>query len=293
MSAFIQLLQDSPLFFISLSGVLGLMVGSFLNVVIHRLPKMMEREWRTQCAELNPPANTESAPVATYNLHSPRSACPHCGHKISALENIPLLSYLLLRGKCKQCGNPISLRYPIVEAVSGILSAYAAWHFGFGLDAVGAILFIWALIALTVIDFDTQLLPDDITLPLLWLGIIFNLYGTYTTLNNAIYGAIAGYLVLWTVYWGFKLVTGKEGMGYGDFKLLAAIGAWLGWTMLPLVIMLSSVVGAVVGITLIVAMRHGRNIPIPFGPYLAGGGLIALFWGQQLTQGYLRLLAMP
>ena len=293
MSAFIQLLQDSPLFFISLSGVLGLMVGSFLNVVIHRLPKMMEREWRTQCAELNPPANTESAPVATYNLHSPRSACPHCGHKISALENIPLLSYLLLRGKCKQCGNPISLRYPIVEAVSGVLSAYAAWHFGFGLDAVGAILFIWALIALTCIDFDTQLLPDDITLPLLWLGIIFNLYGTYTTLNNAIYGAIAGYLVLWTVYWGFKLVTGKEGMGYGDFKLLAAIGAWLGWTMLPLVIMLSSVVGAVVGITLIVAMRHGRNIPIPFGPYLAGGGLIALFWGQQLTQGYLRLLAMP
>jgi len=300
MTLFLQLLHDSPPFFISLSGLLGLLVGSFLNVVIHRLPKMMEREWRMQCAELNEPLNDEAAQdsskaaaTAVYNLHTPRSACPHCGHQISALENIPLLSYLVLRGKCRKCGSHISLRYPIVEAVSGILSAYAAWHFGFGVAAIAAICFIWVLIALTFIDFDTQLLPDDITLPLLWLGIIFNLYGTFTTLSNSVVGAIAGYLVLWSVYWLFKLVTGKEGMGYGDFKLLAAIGAWLGWSMLPLVIMLSSVVGAVVGITLIIAARHGRNIPIPFGPYLAGGGLIALFWGQQLTQSYLQLLAMP
>jgi leader peptidase (prepilin peptidase)/N-methyltransferase len=298
MTSFIQLLHDSPTFFISLAGFIGLLVGSFLNVVIHRLPKMMERDWRAQCDELNEHANTKSSkvsnkPPAPYNLHTPRSACPHCGHQITALENIPLLSYLALRGKCRGCGVAISLRYPIVEAVSGILSAYAAWHFGFGVAALAAVLLLWALIALTFIDFDTQLLPDDITLPLLWLGLIFNLYGTFTNLSNAVVGAIAGYLVLWSVYWLFKLATGKEGMGYGDFKLLAAIGAWLGWSMLPLVIMLSSVVGAVVGIILIIAANHGRNIPIPFGPYLAGGGLIALFWGPQLTQSYLRMLSMP
>ena len=300
MTSFIQLLHDSQPLFIFLAGLIGLLVGSFLNVVIHRLPKMMEHEWRTQCAELNEQEKNEPTQVSgkktkasSYNLHTPRSACPHCGHQISALENIPLLSYLALRGKCRKCGSAISMRYPVVEAVSGILSAYAAWHFGFGLAAVAAIIFIWALIALTFIDFDTQLLPDDITLPLLWLGIIFNMYGAFTSLNNAVAGAIVGYLVLWIVYWLFKLATGKEGMGYGDFKLLAAIGAWLGWTLLPLVIMLSSVVGAVVGITLIIASRHGRNIPIPFGPYLAGGGFIALFWGQQLTQSYLNLLAMP
>ena len=299
MTSFVQLLHDSPPLFISLTGLLGLLVGSFLNVVIYRLPKMMEREWRTQCAEFNEQLNAGadqgsgkiSLASIPYSLHTPRSACPHCGHQISALENIPVLSYLALRGKCRKCGSAISMRYPIVEAMSGILCAYAAWHLGFGWAAAAAILFIWALIALTFIDFDTQLLPDDITFPLLWLGIIFNLFGTFTTLSNSIVGAIAGYLVLWSVYWLFKLVTGKEGMGYGDFKLLAAIGAWLGWSLLPLVIMLSSVVGAVVGITLIVAARHGRNIPIPFGPYLAGGGLIALFWGQQLTQSYLLLLA--
>ena len=289
----IQLLQDSPTLFILFSGLLGLMVGSFLNVVIHSLPKMMERDWHLQCAELSEHADKNAATPAKYSIITPRSACPHCGHQISALENIPLLSYLVLRGKCHKCKAPISIRYPIVEGVSAVLSAYAAWHFGFGLAAVAAILFVWALIALTFIDFDTQLLPDDITLPLLWLGIIFNMFGTFTTLSNSVTGAIAGYLVLWCVYWGFKLTTGKEGMGYGDFKLLAAIGAWLGWSMLPLVIMLSSVVGAVVGITLIVVARHGRNIPIPFGPYLAGGGLIALFWGPKLTQSYLQLLAVP
>ncbi|MBI5657966.1 MAG: prepilin peptidase [Nitrosomonadales bacterium] len=273
-----------------------MMVGSFLNVVIHRLPKMMEREWLAHCSGLNGSAGPDSAgaePAPRYNLVVPRSACPHCGHNISAPENIPIVSYLLLRGKCRSCGAPISARYPLVEALSGLLSGYAAWHFGFGLAACAALLFVWALLALTFIDFDTQLLPDDITLPLLWSGLLFNLAGTFADLRGAVIGAVAGYLVLWAVYWLFKLATGKEGMGYGDFKLLAAIGAWLGWQMLPLVILLSSLVGAVVGVTLIVAARHGRNAPIPFGPYLAGGGLIALFWGQALTQGYLRLLAVP
>jgi leader peptidase (prepilin peptidase) / N-methyltransferase len=282
------LLHSSPLFFAGLAGILGLVVGSFLNVVIHRLPKMMDRDWHAQCAELN---GQTPEPAPRYNLLVPRSACPHCGHTISAAENIPVLSYLFLHGKCKGCGVAISPRYPIVESVSGILSSFAACHFGFGLAGVAAIVFVWALIALTFIDIDTQLLPDDITLPLLWLGLLLNLNGAYTSLQNAIIGAVAGYLVLWVVYWAFKLATGKEGMGYGDFKLLATIGAWLGWTMLPLVIMLSSVVGAVVGIALILFAKHGRNIPIPFGPYLAGGGLIALFWGQALTQSYLQLLA--
>lgn len=282
------LMQSSPLIFAVFAGILGLLVGSFLNVVIYRLPKMMERDWHAQCAELSGQTPEKSPP---FNLLVPRSACPHCGHAISALENIPVLSYLFLRGKCKGCGAAISPRYPIVEAISGILCAYAAWHFGFGWAGLAAIVFVWALIALTFIDFDTQLLPDDITLPLLWLGLLLNLNEVFTSLPNAVIGATAGYLALWSVYWLFKLATGKEGMGYGDFKLLATIGAWLGWTMLPLVILLSSLVGAVVGIALIVFTKHGRNIPIPFGPYLAGGGLIALFWGQSLTQSYLQLLA--
>ncbi|MEQ1533860.1 MAG: prepilin peptidase [Sideroxydans sp.] len=286
----LSLLQTTPLVFVALAGIIGLLVGSFLNVVIHRLPKMMEREWHEQCAELNGQTAT-AAP--TYNLTLPRSACPHCGHAITALENIPVLSYLFLRGKCAGCGAKISARYPIVESLSGLLSAYAAWHFGFGLGGLAAIVFIWALIALTFIDFDTQLLPDSITLPLLWLGLLLNLNNAFTSLPSAVIGATAGYLVLWSVYWAFKLTTGKEGMGYGDFKLLAALGAWLGWTMLPLMILLSSLVGAVVGIALIVFTQQGRNIPIPFGPYLAGGGLIALFWGQPLTQAYLQLLAVP
>jgi leader peptidase (prepilin peptidase)/N-methyltransferase len=249
---------------------------------------MMQREWQQQCAELNG-QTVDASP--RYNLLAPRSACPHCNHAISALENIPVISYLFLHGKCAGCSATISPRYPIVEAVSGLLSAYAAWHFGFGLAGIAAILLVWALIALTFIDFDTQLLPDSITLPLLWLGLLLNLNGAFTALPNALIGAVAGYLVLWLVYWAFKLTTGKEGMGYGDFKLLAALGAWLGWTLLPLIILLSSLVGAVVGIALIVFAKHGRNIPIPFGPYLAGGGLIALFWGQALTQNYLQLLA--
>ncbi|MCX7195114.1 MAG: A24 family peptidase [Proteobacteria bacterium] len=290
MTALIELLQSLPFFFVVMCGIAGLLVGSFLNVVIHRLPKMLEREWHAQCAELN---GNETENVPPYNLLMPHSACPHCGHKISALENIPIISYLLLRGKCKDCSSHISARYPIVEAVSGLLSAYVAWHFGFGLAALAALLFIWMLLALTWIDVDTQLLPDDITLPLLWLGLLFNLSTTFTGINSAVIGAITGYLALWSIYWLFKLATGKEGMGYGDFKLLAAIGAWVGWQMLPLVIMLSSVVGAVVGITLIIAARLGRNVPIPFGPYLAGGGVIALFWGQSLTHGYLQMFSIP
>jgi leader peptidase (prepilin peptidase)/N-methyltransferase len=296
-----ELLQTVPTAFIVACLILGLMVGSFLNVVIHRLPKMMELGWQQQCAELSQKnvgddsshTDGDGTPHTPYNLVVPRSACPHCGHAISAWENIPIISYVLLRGKCKGCGTAISPRYPIIEAISGILCAYAAAHFGFGAAAAGALLLIWALLALTAIDMDTQLLPDDITLPLLWAGLLFNLFGVFTNLPSALLGAVFGYLTLWGVYWLFKLITGKEGMGYGDFKLLAALGAWLGWQMLPLIILLSSLVGAVVGITLIMALKHGRNIPIPFGPYLAGGGLIALFWGQTLTQEYLQLLSVP
>ena len=273
-----------PAAFAAVAGLFGLMVGSFLNVVIHRLPKMMEQDWQCQCAELR----GEDPPVAEpLTLAIPRSRCPHCGHQITVLENIPILSWLMLRGKCSGCSAPISMRYPVVEAVTGILTAFAAWHFGFGWSAAGAILFVWAMVALTGIDFDTQLLPDSITLPLVWLGLLFNLSGTYTSLSSAVIGAVAGYLSLWSVYWGFKLTTGKEGMGFGDFKLLAAIGAWLGWQMLPLTILLSSFVGAIVGIGLIVLAKRGRNVPIPFGPYLAAAGLIALFWGKPLTHIYL------
>jgi leader peptidase (prepilin peptidase)/N-methyltransferase len=284
MSGLIQFFQTNPGSFAVACGLLGLMVGSFLNVVIHRLPKVLERDWLAQCAELRGETVPEAPP---YNLVSPRSGCPHCGHRITALENIPVLSYLVLKGRCSGCGKPISLRYPIVETLGGALSAYAAWRFGFGAAAAGALIFLWTMIALTFIDVDTQLLPDNITLPLLWVGLAFNLGGVFTDLTSAVIGAMAGYVVLWTIYWAFKLATGKEGMGYGDFKLLAAIGAWLGWKLLPVVILLSSVVGAAVGIVLIVAARHGRNVPIPFGPYLAGGGVIALFWGQALTRAYL------
>ncbi|MDP1733136.1 MAG: A24 family peptidase [Sulfuritalea sp.] len=267
--------------------VFGLLIGSFLNVVIHRLPIIMERDWRIQCAEL---AVSPAPTFEPLSLLSPRSRCPHCGHPIGALENIPILSYLLQKGRCKGCGKAISLRYPLVEAVTGLLFGYAAWRYGPTLAGAGTLLFIAAMIALTCIDFDTQLLPDDITLPLLWVGLLLNVGGTFTTLSHAVIGAAAGYLILWLVYWLFKLATGKEGMGYGDFKLLAAIGAWFGWQMLPLVILLSSLVGAVVGIALIVLARRGRNVPIPFGPYLAAAGVIALFWGKSLNQTYLGLI---
>lgn len=275
-----------PLGLTSLSALLGLTVGSFLNVVIHRLPKIMERGWLEECAALR-----GESPLAQekFTLATPRSRCPACGHAISALENIPLVSYLVLGGRCSECKAPISLRYPVVEALTGLLSGWAAWHFGAHWATAGALLFIWSMIALTFIDFDTQLLPDSITLPLLWAGLLLNLGGLYADLTSAVLGAAAGYLALWSVYWAFKFATGKEGMGYGDFKLLAAIGAWLGWQMLPLTILAASMVGALVGIALIVSAKHGRSVPIPFGPYLAAAGIIALFWGKPLNQHYLGL----
>ena len=281
-------LTTQPGLFPVFCGILGLLVGSFLNVVIHRLPKMMEREWQCQCAELR--GEEMPDPDEPLSLAKPRSRCPACGHGITALENIPIISWLVLRGQCSACHAAISPRYPVVEAITGLLTAFAAMHFGFGWSALGAILFIWSMIALTFIDFDTKYLPDTITLPLLWCGLLFNLSGTYTDLPSAVIGTMAGYLSLWSVYWAFKLVTGKEGMGYGDFKLLAALGAWQGWQMLPLIILLSSFVGAIVGILLIVLTKRGRDIPIPFGPYLATAGLLALFWGKELTAYYLRLV---
>lgn len=268
--------------------VLGLAAGSFLNVVIHRLPRMLERDWQAQCDELrtSPPAPA----TERFDLVVPRSRCPACGHGITAIENIPLLSYALLRGRCSACSARIGLRYPVVELAAGLLAAYCAVRFGPAPAAFGAMLFGWSLIALTFIDADTQLLPDDITLPLLWAGLLFNLYGTFAPLAAAVTGAAAGYLSLWTVYWLFKLATGKEGMGFGDFKLLAAIGAWLGWQALPLVILLASLVGAVVGVALMTIARRARDNPIPFGPYLAAAGVIAMFWGGQITQLYLPLI---
>ncbi len=262
--------------------VVGLCVGSFLNVVIHRLPKIMEREWQEECAALRGETAPEAEPLS---LARPRSRCPGCGHQISAAENIPVLSWLLLRGRCSACKARISARYPLVELTAGLTAAFSAWHFGPGLAALGAMIFVWVILAAILIDADTQLLPDAMTLPLLWLGLLLNLATTYTDLRAAVIGAAAGYLVLWSVYWLFKLATGKEGMGFGDFKLLAAIGAWLGWSALPVVILLSSVVGSIVGISLIVFARHGREVPIPFGPYLGTAGIIALFWGARCSGG--------
>jgi leader peptidase (prepilin peptidase)/N-methyltransferase len=267
--------------------VFGLLVGSFLNVVIHRLPIMLEQEWAAQCADLR---GETLPPQEPYSIIRPRSRCPHCARPVQALENIPLLSYLILRGRCRGCGKPIGWRYPAVEVLTGLLFGVCAWHFGPTWAAAGAMILVAALTALTFIDLDTQLLPDDLTLPLVWAGLLFNLNGTFTPLSSAVIGAIAGYLSLWSVYWLFKLATGKEGMGYGDFKLLAAIGAWLGWQILPLTILLSSLVGAVVGILLIVLAKHGRSVPIPFGPYLAIAGILALFWGKPLTRAYIGLL---
>jgi leader peptidase (prepilin peptidase) / N-methyltransferase len=283
---FLDSLQTSPALFISFTVVIGLMLGSFLNVVIYRLPKMLEQEWRQHCAELHG-EKIEALPA--FNLATPRSSCPECGHEISVFENIPIFSYLVLRGRCANCHASIPLRYPLIEALTGALSGFVAWHFGFGGMAFAALIFVWAMIALTFIDLNTQLLPDSITQPLLWFGLILNLHNGLTDIHSAVIGAVLGYLALWSVYWSFKLLTGKEGMGYGDFKLLAAIGAWLGWQLLPLVILFSSLAGAAVGIVLILAKNYSKNTTIPFGPYLAGGGLIALFWGNQINQAYLAI----
>jgi len=272
--------------FVALGVLLGLVVGSFLNVAIHRLPKILERQWHAECAELQGQPSPQSS---RFNLVTPGSACPHCAHKIGALENIPILSYLWLRGKCSACGTKISVRYPLVEALSAALTGYVALHFGFGWTALAVMGFVWAMIVLAFIDLDTFFLPDSITLPLIWAGLLTHVVQLFPHIDlaAAVIGAVAGYLCLWSVFWLFKFATGKDGMGYGDFKLLAAIGAWLGWKTLPLVILLSSVVGALVGIALIVLRRQGRDVPIPFGPYLVIAGLIALFWGQTITAKYL------
>ena len=283
----LQAVQSNPTLFVTIVAVMSLAIGSFLNVVIHRMPKIIERQWRAEIAESK---GETTAAEPRYNLMVPRSQCPACGHAISALENIPVVSYLVLRGRCAGCRAPISPRYPIVEALTAAISGFVAWHFGFGWATAAALLFVWSLIALAFIDLDTFYLPDDISLPLIWAGLLVNMGAVFADLPSAVIGAVAGYLSLWLVYWGFKFATGKEGMGYGDFKLLAAIGAWLGWKMLPVVILLSSFVGAVVGIGLIVFARHERSKPIPFGPYLVLGGLIALVWGDAIVKYYLQSL---
>lgn len=282
-----DLLRSEPALWIGIAALFGLAIGSFLNVVVYRLPKMMERDWAAQCAEL---AGTELPPQPVFNLARPRSRCPSCSAPIGALHNLPLVSWIALRGRCAACSAPIAARYPLVEVTTGAIAGFLAWHYGFGPLAVLAFGFCATMLALALIDFDTQLLPDGLTLPLLWAGLLVNVWGVFAPLQDAVVGAMAGYLCLWTVYWGFKLVTGREGMGYGDFKLLAAIGAWLGWQVLPLVILLSSLAGAAIGIALIAAARLGRNVPMPFGPYLAIAGVVALIWGDAIIAGYLRLV---
>jgi leader peptidase (prepilin peptidase)/N-methyltransferase len=295
MNALWQALQSSPGAFTASAGLLGLFIGSFLNVVVLRLPVVLDRRWRRQCEEFTSNASTPDAPakVATeaqrFDLMVPRSRCPHCGHPIGAFENIPIVSYLWLRGRCSACGKRISPRYPLVEALTAVLSAFVAWHFGFTVAAVGALLLTWALIALTFIDFDHQLLPDDLTLPLLWLGLLVNVDGVFAPLSSAVIGAAAGYLSLWLVYHGFRLLTGKEGMGYGDFKLFAVLGAWLGWQQLPLIILAASFVGAITGLAFILIFGRDRHLPIPFGPFLCVAGWIAMLWGEVISRWYLQL----
>lgn len=282
-----------PLLFVGMCFFLALLIGSFLNVVIYRLPIMMEREWRAQCEEI---AETPAGelPTGRFDLIAPRSRCPACGTYISALQNIPVISYLMLGGKCAACQVPISRRYPVIELLTAVTTAIAAWRFGFGWEAGAAVLMTWALIAISVIDIDHQIIPDSISLPLIWTGLALSLFHDSVAAEilfidpvAAIAGGLAGYLSLWSIYHLFRLVTGKEGMGYGDFKLLAALGAWLGWQMLPLIILLSAAVGAVAGISLIVFKRHERSVPIPFGPYLAAAGWIAMLYGPQIIEAYL------
>jgi leader peptidase (prepilin peptidase)/N-methyltransferase len=270
----------ADLVFAVCAGTFGLAIGSFLNVVIYRLPKMMQAEWKAQCAELDG-REPEAAP--RFNLLVPGSHCPACGTPLRIRDNLPLLSFFASGGKCAHCGAAISVRYPVVEALTAALSAWIAWHFGFGVVGVASLALVFVLIALTFIDADTTLLPDGLTLPLLWGGLLLNINGTFVPLQQAVIGAAAGYLILWSIYWLFKLATGKEGMGYGDFKLLAALGAWFGWKMLLPILLLSSVVGAVVGIALLVLARRGREIPIPFGPYLAAAGFIVLMYGDAIV----------
>lgn len=285
MMEFIAALKAYPALLFATAGLAGLCVGSFLNVVIHRLPRMMEAQWRAECAALAEGDQAGSAqpaePAAPYNLLQPPSRCPSCAAPIRAWQNIPVASWMWLRGRCAACRAPISFRYPAVEIVAGALAILAAWRFGATAAGMAAMVFCWALLALTFIDLDTQLLPDDITLPLLWLGLLVNSFGTFTDLRSAVLGAAGGYLLLWSVYWGFKLLAKKEGMGYGDFKLLAALGAWTGWQVLPFIVLVSAGTGAIIGGLLLWRAKAGAETRIPFGPYLALGGLAGLLWGRQ------------
>lgn len=277
--------------FVIFMSILGLLVGSFLNVVIYRLPIMMEREWRLQCQSLfGIPGDSNDKPEEQFNLVSPRSRCPHCHELITAIYNIPVISYLFLMGKCRHCKSKISSRYPVIELLTGILTGFVAWHFGYSPQTFFALIFTWSLICLSMIDFDHHLLPDDITLPVMWLGLACNIFNMFASIHSSLIGAIVGYGILWIIFISFKLITGKDGMGYGDFKLLAMLGAWLGWELLPLIILLSSMLGAVVGVTLIITGRQGRDKPIPFGPYLAIAGWIALVWGREITDIYLKFV---
>jgi leader peptidase (prepilin peptidase)/N-methyltransferase len=286
------MLAANPAVFAAVAVFFGLAIGSFLNVVIYRLPLMLERQWRAQCAEITGHAAEREGEA--LGLVTPRSRCPTCSAPIRAIHNIPVLSYLALHGRCASCKARISMRYPLVELLTAIVTGVVAWHFGLGYQAALALIFSWYLIAMTGIDLDRQLLPDVLTLPLLWIGLLASLWPTagFTSPRDALIGAAAGYVILWSVFQAFRLVTGKEGMGYGDFKLFAAIGAWLGWQTLPLVLLLSAVVGAAVGLTLIVARRHGRDVPIPFGPYLAGAGWIAMLWGPLIIERYLSVAGL-
>jgi leader peptidase (prepilin peptidase)/N-methyltransferase len=279
------LMESSPTLFLSVIFIVSLMVGSFLNVVIYRLPIMMERSWKQEFESYFNP-DTEQPEQQPFNLVKPDSTCPKCQHKIRAWENIPVLSWLWLRGKCSNCANPISIRYPLVELTTAVLSLVVAWHFGFGWQAIAGVFLTWCLVAMTFIDLDKMLLPDQITLPLLWLGLLLSIDSVYVSPSDAIIGAAAGYLSLWSVYWLFKLATGKEGMGYGDFKLLAALGAWLGWQHLPIVILLSSFVGAIIGITYLSLTKKDQQQPIPFGPYLAIAGWITFLYGEWIAAQY-------
>lgn len=290
------LFVEFPLAFVAALFFLALLIGSFLNVVICRLPVMMEREWRSQCEELAA-MPVADLPEGRFDLIVPRSRCPSCGAKITAVQNIPVLSYLWLRGKCGNCRAPISARYPSIELLTAVASALVGWRFGFGWEAAAAVLMTWALIAVSFIDIDHQIIPDSISLPMIWIGLTLSLFHPFSGADTlfidprtSIVGALAGYLSLWSVYHLFRLVTGKEGMGYGDFKLLAALGAWLGWQLLPMIILLSAVVGALIGISLIVFRRHDRNVPIPFGPYLAAAGWIAMLYGSRIMDFYLGYL---
>jgi leader peptidase (prepilin peptidase)/N-methyltransferase len=293
----LELFTDSALLFVAVVFAFCLAIGSFLNVVIYRLPIMMEREWREQCAEFTRTPPDSDLPKGRFDLVMPRSRCSSCGQVIKSWQNIPVVSYLFLGGKCANCGDSISARYPVVEMLTAVLAAICAWRFGVGWEALMAILMTLALVPIAFIDADTQLIPDSIVLPLMWVGLAMSLYAPvegadalFIEPGDALIGAMAGYLSLWTVYQLFKLVTGKEGMGYGDFKLLAALGAWLGWQQLPMIILMSAVVGAIVGITLMILRKHERNVPIPFGPYLAAAGWIAMLWGDTIMNTYLDAL---